>query len=219
MVYADDGEVTTYVSPQIQQILGVSPEAYRQDPDMWLRMVHPDDRAQVQAESEAFLAGSGRDLTDYRMVRPDGRIVWVRDRAFAFRDAEGQVIWEHGLLFDVTELKEAEARVAEMAFYDGLTGLANRVLFEETLTLAIERAKRNETSLAVLFFDLDNFKLVNDSLGHHAGDTLLTQIAIGCGSAHATPISSARQGGDEFLILVADLDVEVADGALLGAIA
>jgi diguanylate cyclase (GGDEF)-like protein/PAS domain S-box-containing protein len=214
VVYADDGEITTYVSPQIQQILGVSPEAYRQDPDMWLRMVHPDDRAQVEAESEAFLAGSDRDLTDYRMVRPDGRIVWVRDRAFAFRDVEGQVLWEHGLLFDVTELKEAEARVAEMAFYDGLTGLANRVLFEETLALALERAKRNETFLAVLFFDLDNFKLVNDSLGHHAGDALLTQIASRLRRCTRDTDLVARQGGDEFLILVADLDAEVADDAI-----
>ena len=214
VVYADDGEITTYVSPQIQQILGVSPDAYRQDPDMWLRMVHPDDRAQVEAESEAFLAGAGRDLTDYRMVRPDGRIVWVRDRAFAFRDDEGQVVWEHGLLFDVTELKEAEARVAEMAFYDRLTGLANRVLFEETLALAVERAKRNETFLAVLFFDLDNFKLVNDSLGHHAGDALLTQIAGRLQGCTRDTDLVARQGGDEFLILVADLDADVADDAI-----
>ncbi len=214
VVYADDGEVTTYVSPQIQQILGVSPEAYRQDPDMWLRMVHPDDRAQVEAESEAFLAGSGRDLTDYRMVRPDGRIVWVRDRAFAFRDDAGQVVWEHGLLFDVTELKEAEARVAEMAFYDRLTGLANRVLFEESLALAVERAKRNETFLAVLFFDLDNFKLVNDSLGHHAGDALLTQIASRLQGCTRDTDLVARQGGDEFLILVADLDADIADDAI-----
>jgi diguanylate cyclase (GGDEF)-like protein/PAS domain S-box-containing protein len=214
VVYADDGEITTYVSPQIQQILGVSAEAYRQDPDMWLRMVHPDDRAQVQAESDAFLAGSGRDLSDYRMVRPDGRTVWVRDRAFAFRDADGQVMWEHGLLFDVTELKEAEARVAEMAFYDRLTGLANRVLFEETLALAIERSKRNATFLGVLFLDLDNFKLVNDSLGHHAGDTLLTQIAARLRGCTRDTDLVARQGGDEFLILVADLDAELADGAI-----
>ena len=75
VVYADDGDVTTYVSPQIQQILGVSPEEYRADPDMWLHMVHPDDRARAEAESEAFLAGEGGDLTDYRMVRPDGRCV------------------------------------------------------------------------------------------------------------------------------------------------
>ena len=214
VVYADDGEVTTYVSPQIRQILGVSPEEYRADPEMWLRMVHPDDRAQVQAESEAFLAGAGGDLTDYRMVRPDGRIVWVRDRAFAFRDPEGQVIWEHGLLFDVTELKDAEARVAEIAFHDGLTGLANRELFEETLVLAVERARRSHGLVAVLYFDLDNFKLVNDSLGHHAGDTLLTEIAERLRGCTRDTDLVARQGGDEFLILLADLEEDRADGAI-----
>jgi diguanylate cyclase (GGDEF)-like protein/PAS domain S-box-containing protein len=214
VVYADDGEVTTYVSPQIRQILGVSPEEYRADPDMWLRMVHPDDREQAEAESDAFLAGEGGDLTDYRMIRPDGRIVWIRDRAFAFRDAEGQVLWEHGLLFDVTELKEAEARVAQMAFHDGLTGLANRELFEETLVLAVERAKRSQTMVAVLYFDLDNFKLVNDSLGHHAGDVLLTEIADRLRMCTRDTDLVARQGGDEFLILIADLDVDTADDAI-----
>jgi len=214
VVYADDGDVTTYVSPQIEQILGVDPETYRADPGMWLRMVHPDDRAQVEAESEAFLAGEGGDLTDYRMVRPDGRIVWVRDRAFAFRDQEGQVLWEHGLLFDVTELKEAEARVVEMAFHDGLTGLANRELFEETLFLAVGRAKRTHALVAVLYFDLDNFKLVNDSLGHHAGDALLTEIAGRLRGCTRDADLVARQGGDEFLILLADLEAEQADDAI-----
>ncbi|MGH2679397.1 MAG: putative bifunctional diguanylate cyclase/phosphodiesterase [Actinomycetota bacterium] len=214
VVYADDGNVTTYVSPQIEQILGVAADAYRGNPDMWLRMVHPDDREQVQAESEAFLAGEGGDLSDYRMVRPDGRVVWVRDRAYARRDADGQVIWEHGLLFDVTELKDAEARVAEMAFHDGLTGLANRELFEETLVLAVERARRNQTFAAVLYFDLDNFKLVNDSLGHHAGDTLLKEIAERLHGCTRDTDLVARQGGDEFLILVADLDPDLVDDAI-----
>jgi diguanylate cyclase (GGDEF)-like protein/PAS domain S-box-containing protein len=214
VVYADDGDVTTYVSPQIRQILGVSPEEYRADPDMWLRMVHPDDRAQAETESAAFLAGEGGDLTDYRMVRPDGRIVWVRDRAFAFRDTEGQVIWEHGLLFDVTELKDAEARVAEMAFHDGLTGLANRVLFEETLVLAVERARRTDTLVAVLYLDLDNFKLVNDTLGHHAGDSLLEQTAERLRGCTRDTDLVARQGGDEFLILLADLQDEQADDTI-----
>jgi diguanylate cyclase (GGDEF)-like protein/PAS domain S-box-containing protein len=214
VVYADDGEVTTYVSPQIEQILGVDAETYKADPAMWLRMVHPDDRAQVEAESEAFLAGEGGDLTDYRMVRPDGRIVWVRDRAFAFRDHEGLVLWEHGLLFDVTELKEAEARVAQMAFHDGLTGLANRELFEETLVLGVERAKRTHTLVAVLYFDLDNFKLVNDSLGHHAGDALLVEIAERLRGCTRDTDLVARQGGDEFLILLADLEDDQADDAI-----
>ena len=168
-------------------------------------MVHPDDRETVEAQSQAFIDGVGGDLADYRMVRPDGRIVWVRDRAYAHRDDDGRVLWEHGILFDVTELKEAEARIAHMAFHDGLTGLANRQLFEETLALAVERAKRDGTVVAVLYLDLDNFKLVNDSLGHHAGDRLLIQLADRLSACTRDTDLVARQGGDEFLMLLADL--------------
>ena len=213
VVYADDGNVTEYVNPQIEQILGVSPEAYRADPDMWLRMVHPEDRDRVEAQSRAFIAGEGGDLEDYRMVRPDGRIVWVRDRAYAHRDAEGRAVFEHGILFDVTELKDAEARVAHMAYHDGLTSLANRQLFEQTLILAVERAKRDETSVAVVFLDLDNFKLVNDSLGHHAGDLLLCELADRLRTSTRETDLVARQGGDEFLMLLADLDPSEAEAA------
>jgi len=205
VVYSDDGEVTTYVNPQIEQILGVTPQAYRADPDMWLRMVHPEDRERVKAESDAFLAGEGDDLADYRMIRPDGRVVWVRDRAYAFRDDEGHVIWEHGILFDVTELKEAEERIAYMAFHDALTGLANRALFEESLGLAIGRAGRADLSVAVLFLDLDNFKDVNDSLGHHAGDELLADLGERLRTCTRDADMVARQGGDEFLMLLGDL--------------
>jgi diguanylate cyclase (GGDEF)-like protein/PAS domain S-box-containing protein len=211
VVYADDGQDTTYVSPQIEEILGVTPESYRDGPDVWLELVHPDDREHVEAQSEAFLAGEGGDLDDYRMVRPDGRVVWIRDRAFAFRDDDGKVLWEHGLLFDVTELKDAEARVAHLAYHDGLTGLANRQLFEETLGLAVERAKRDHSVVAVLYLDLDNFKLVNDSLGHHAGDLLLADLADRLRECTRETDLVARQGGDEFLMLLADLDLDAAD--------
>ncbi len=214
IVYADDGEVTTYVSPQIERILGVTPEAYMADPSMWLHMVHPDDRATVERQSEAFLAGAGGDIADYRMVRPDGRVVWVRDRAYAFRDEQGRLQWEHGVLFDVTELKDAQARIVHMAYHDGLTGLANRELFEETLGLAVERAKRDHTAVSVLYLDLDNFKLVNDSLGHHAGDLLLTRLAERLRTCTRETDLVARQGGDEFLMLLADLDVDAADEAI-----
>jgi diguanylate cyclase (GGDEF)-like protein len=172
---------------------------------MWLRMVHPDDRAWVEAQSDAFLAGDGGDLDDYRMIRPDGRVVWVRDRAYAHRDHEGRVQWEHGILFDVTELKDAEARIAHMAFHDGLTGLANRALFEETLGLALERARRASRMVAVLFLDLDNFKVVNDTLGHHAGDRLLAELAERLTACTRAEDLVARQGGDEFLMVLGDL--------------
>ena len=214
VVYSDDGQFTNYVSPQIEEILGVTATEYLADPDMWMRMVHPDDRATAEAESDAFLAGHGGDLTDYRMIRPDGRIVWIRDRAFAHRDEEGRVIWEQGILFDVTELKDAEARIAHMAFHDGLTGLANRQLFEETLELALERARRDRSIVAVLFLDLDNFKQVNDTFGHHAGDLLLTEVAQRLRDSTRGTDLVARQGGDEFLILLADLETTGATATL-----
>jgi diguanylate cyclase (GGDEF)-like protein/PAS domain S-box-containing protein len=207
VVYADEGgERTTYVNPQIERILGVTPERYLAEPDLWLRMVHPEDRARVEAESDAFIRGEGGDLADYRMIRPDGRVVWIRDRAYAQRDEHGRVIWEHGILFDVTELKEAEARIAYMAFHDALTGLANRALFEESLGLAIGRAQRSDLGVAVLFLDLDNFKDVNDSLGHHAGDELLAELAGRLRTAVRDSDLVARQGGDEFLMLLGDLE-------------
>ena len=211
VVYADRGDETIYVSPQIEEILGVTPEEYIADAGLWLRMVHKDDQGWVQKQSEAFLAGEGGDLDDYRMVRPDGRVVWVRDRAYAYRDDTGRVILEHGLLFDVTELKEAEARIAHMAYHDSLTGLANRQLFEESLQLAMERARRDDTWVAVLFLDLDNFKHLNDTLGHHAGDRLLAELA---GRLQAVTRDSdlvARHGGDEFLVLLGDLAPDNAD--------
>ena len=205
VVYADDGAVTTYVNPQIETILGVTPQEYRDDPGMWLRLIHPDDRGRVGAQSDAFIAGHGADLDDYRMIRPDGRIVWIRDRAFAHRDDAGLALWEHGIMFDVTELKEAEARIAHMAFHDGLTGLANRQLFEQTLGLAVERARRDGTVVAVLFLDLDNFKLVNDSMGHHVGDRLLIDLAERLKTCTRDTDLVARQGGDEFFMVLADL--------------
>ena len=211
VVYMDRGDETIYVSPQIEQILGVTPEAYITDSDLWLSMVHPDDRGRVQQQSDAFLAGAGGDLDDYRMVRPDGRVVWIRDRAYAYRDEDNRVILEQGLLFDVTELKEAEARVTHMAYHDTLTGLANRQLFQESLHLAVERARRDRTSVAVLYLDLDNFKQLNDTMGHHAGDLLLAALAERLAASTRDADLVARQSGDEFLLLLADLDPAEAD--------
>jgi diguanylate cyclase (GGDEF)-like protein/PAS domain S-box-containing protein len=214
VVYEDQGDVTIYCSPQIRDILGVTPEAYIADPEMWIRMVHPEDRERVQQQSDAFLEGHGGDLDDYRMVRPDGRVVWIRDRAFAYRDADGRVILEQGLLFDVTELKEAEARVKHMAYHDALTGLANRELFRESLHLAMQRARRDGASVAVAYLDLDNFKQLNDTKGHHVGDQLLAALGERLSSATRGVDVVARQGGDEFLLLLADLVPQEAEGVI-----
>ncbi len=207
IVYVDvEGGGTTYVSPQIERILGVSPEEYCTSQQVWLDLIHPEDRGRVEADYEAFLDGSGGDLPDYRMLTRDGRVVWIRDRAVTIRAEDGHVLLEHGVMFDITELKEAEALVEHMAFHDGLTGLANRALFEESLRLAIGRAARAGHAVAVLYLDLDNFKLLNDSLGHHTGDELLVQLADRLRTCTRGSDLVARQGGDEFLVLVSDTD-------------
>ncbi|MEX1047023.1 MAG: EAL domain-containing protein [Actinomycetota bacterium] len=116
------------------------------------------------------------------------------------------------------ERKRSEEQVAFMAHHDELTGLPNRAMFEELLDMALARARRNDMASSVLFLDIDNFKLVNDSLGHEAGDELLGQIAIRLREATRDTDLVARQGGDEFLVLLADIETSGASQDVEGAL-
>src|SRR5439155_18727803 len=111
-------------------------------------------------------------------------------------------------MIDVTDRKQAEEQIRFLAYHDRLTGLPNRTMFEEALGLALARARRHRLGVAVLFLDLDNFKLVNDSLGHNAGDELLREVASRLRTVNREEDLVARQGGDEFLVLLADLSSE-----------
>jgi diguanylate cyclase (GGDEF)-like protein/PAS domain S-box-containing protein len=122
------------------------------------------------------------------------------------RDADGNVFGQASLGEDITDRRRAEQELERLAYHDPLTGLPNRILFQEHLEVALARAQRGGRGVAVLYVDLDDFKLVNDSFGHGAGDQLLCEVAARLtGSTRATDVV-ARQGGDEFLILIADVD-------------
>src|SRR3954468_19608540 len=196
----------SYVSPQIEEILGYTPGEWMADPNLWYRHLYPEDR-EIAMDQEARAAESGQRLaSEYRMVTRSGDVVWFRDDAVVVNDAAGQPITMQGVMYDISDRKRAEQELAFLAYHDKLTGLPNRQMFEELLTLAIARAKRNDLAVAVLFLDLDDFKLVNDNLGHAAGDELLQQVAERLrASARETDIV-ARQGGDEFLILLSDIE-------------
>ena len=175
VVYSDDGEVTNYVSPQIEQILGVSPAAYLADPDTWMRMVHPDDRATSRAaERRVPRRPKAAISTDYRMVRPDGRIVWIRDRAFAQRDDEGRGDLGAGILFDITELKDAEARIAHMAFHDGLTETGQPAALgrRSSWRWSVGRRDRIRGRGSSSWISTTSSGSTT-RIGHHAGDLLL----------------------------------------------
>jgi diguanylate cyclase (GGDEF)-like protein/PAS domain S-box-containing protein len=203
---ADEDMSTTYVSPQIQAILGYSAQEYIDDPQLWERILHPDDREGAMA---TYLRGreSGDPFVfEYRLLAHDGRTVWFRDSAIVLTDAQGRPEHIQGVMLDITESKVAEERIAFLAYHDKLTGLPNRTMFDELLGLALARAKRHGLGVVVVTVDIDDFKLVNDSLGHEAGDTILVQFAHRLSDATRETDLVARPGGDEFFLLLADLD-------------
>ena len=203
---ADDDMSTTYVSPQIQEILGYNQQEYIEDPQLWENILHPDDREEAKA---TYLRGreSGDPFVfEYRLLARDGRTVWFRDSAIVLTDAHGRAEYIQGVMLDITDGKLAEERIAFLAYHDRLTGLPNRTMFDELLGLSLARAKRHDLGVVVVTVDLDDFKLVNDSLGHEAGNILLVQFAQRLSDATRETDLVARPGGDEFLLLLSDLD-------------
>jgi diguanylate cyclase (GGDEF)-like protein/PAS domain S-box-containing protein len=209
VVYLDpvnEDSESIYVSPQIQGLIGVTQEDWLTNPYCWSSHVHPEDIDRVWADyHEAY--GNHTPLNhEYRMLHEDGTEKWVLEQAFPVDDENGDPWLMQGVIFDITERKRAEEQIAFLAYHDKLTGLPNRALFEEMLETALARARRHDLGVGVIFLDLDNFKLVNDSLGHGAGDKLLVDLADRLRGCTRETDLVARQGGDEFLLLLSDLE-------------
>ena len=154
----------------------------------------------------------GRALTDVelRRRRKDGSIIDISLSITLLYDSKGDINGGMGIFTDITERKQAEEMIKYMAYHDSLTQLPNRNLFNERLKQALANAERNKTNVAVLFIDLDRFKVINDSLGHAFGDLLLKSVSRrlqGCLRDHDT---IARQGGDEFTVILHDCTEESA---------
>jgi diguanylate cyclase (GGDEF)-like protein/PAS domain S-box-containing protein len=202
----DEDSLSIYVSPQVRDLIGIEPEAWLTDHYAWRNHVHPDDVDRAFAEYQQAYGSHVPLNHEYRMVHEDGTVKWVLEQAFPIDDEDGNPWLIQGVIFDITQRKRAEEQVSFLAYHDKLTGLPNRHLFEEMLDASIARARRNDTGVGVVFLDLDNFKLVNDSLGHHAGDLLLAQLADRLRVSIRDTDLVARQGGDEFMILLSDLE-------------
>ena len=201
-----DNAPTIYISPQVEEILGYTPDEWVADQGLWPRVLHPDDRNRALAENVRHNETGEPFALEYRVVAKDGRIVWLRDEAVLIRDERGQPMHSQGVMMDISERKRAEEQVAFLAYHDDLTGLPNRSMFEELLELSIARARRHDGSVAVVHVDVDDFTLVNDSLGHQNGDVLLTELAHRLRIATRETDLVARKGGDQFLLLLADLE-------------
>jgi diguanylate cyclase (GGDEF)-like protein/PAS domain S-box-containing protein len=195
-----------YLSPRWKVMLGLDENEVLDDPQVWFKRLHPDEIDRVRNDIDAHLEGRTSHFeTEHRMLHENGTFLWMRTRGLAVRDSTGKAYRMAGSQTDITEGKVADA----------LTGLPNRILFSDRLAHSLDRARRHKDYLcALLFLDLDRFKVVNDSLGHVLGDQLLVAIArrlesclrsndmvARLGADHTL----ARMGGDEFTILLDDI--------------
>lgn len=172
----------------------------------WIQGLYPPDQEAISSAWCRTIRDNDPFRLEYRFQKPDGTITWVFGQTVAERDIEGRIIGYIGTITDITDRKQAEEQLRHNALYDALTDLPNRNLLMERLTLAIHQAKQQKDyAFAVLFLDLDGFKVINDSLGHLAGDRLLTNIAQQLQSNIRKTDLAARLGGDEFVILLEEI--------------
>jgi diguanylate cyclase (GGDEF)-like protein/PAS domain S-box-containing protein len=179
-------------------------------PGAWIRLIHPDDQALAAHRLHKLCSGQP-DTGELQILTAAGETRILRDHARPVWDEAGaRVVRIHGAAQDITEHKRAEGALRQLALYDSLTGLPNRALLHDRLRHTIESATRDLQPVALLLMDLDRFKDVNDTLGHHVGDELLRQVAERLRSALRSSDTIARLGGDEFAVLLPDTDASAA---------
>ena len=198
-----DGGRLAYMSPRVVGLLGYEPAAFIADPELFPSLIHPTDReAALRAVRDHWLTGEPL-RTEYRLFAADGRTVWVRDEAYSVAQADGRRI-SQGVLFDTTDQKHLEARLTHAAQHDPLTGLVNRAVLRDQLQARLANRRRS-SSVAILFIDIDDFKVVNDTLGHETGDALLLEMGRRLQVERRSRDTAARMGGDEFTILLSGI--------------
>ena len=195
-------------SENIQTLFGYSSEAVVSHFSWWQENIHPDDRERVVASLRAATqCGPQIWSAEYRFRRSDGGYADVLDRGYVLTPPQGSAAGRMiGAMMDITERRRNEETIRWQAHHDALTGLPNRALFQDRLAQALREAQRHGHTLAVAFLDLDGFKHINDTLGHQAGDALLKEVARRLAICLRAEDTIARQGGDEFTLLLPFMD-------------
>jgi diguanylate cyclase (GGDEF)-like protein/PAS domain S-box-containing protein len=184
--------------------------------------VHPEDRQRYLEKIAAAWESGAACTNEYRVITGDGREVWIATRGRTIADASGRPTRMIGVSQDITERKRREDEDRFLAHHDSLTGLPNRRLLDDRLRQALHLARRRDARLAVMVLDLDDFKQVNDRFGHNTGDAVLREVAQRLSACMRKSDTLARQGGDEFVVVVPEVsgeaDSEVVAGKILRAL-
>lgn len=207
----------TYIGPQIEALLGWSPESWVGVED-WAMRMHPEDREHVVNFCVKQSQAGVDHEADYRALTKDNGYVWIRDVVHVERNHSGEVKALIGFMFDISERKKTEDQLLSLqkelevlSFKDGLTSIANRRRFDSSFELEWEHARRERQPLSLLLFDVDFFKQYNDLYGHIQGDKCLIAIAQTLSLALDGPLDLvARYGGEEFAVLLPGANAEVA---------
>lgn len=206
-----------HLSREVCEIIGLDPQTPEVPFQIVLDRVHEKDRARVSEWFAEIQEGGASRAISHRLVDAGGSVRHVQQQIEAVLDASGRPSHLYGTLQDITELHQAEERIRQLAFIDSLTRLPNRALFKDRLGTALKLAKRHHRQLALLFMDLDNFKRINDTLGHGVGDLLLqatserlklsvrTSDSVSRNEVDEQDESVARLGGDEFTLLLPEI--------------
>ena len=206
----------TYIGPQIEKLLGWTPESWVGVED-WVARMHPEDRETVfNFCVSQSLAGIDHEA-DYRAMTNGGDYVWIRDVVHVVRK-DGEVEALIGFMFDISERKKTEEQVMrlqkeleELSFKDGLTGVANRRMFDSIMEVEWANARRHQQPLSLIVIDIDHIKQYNDFYGHIQGDDCLRRVAQALGSAGTRARDFfARYGGEEFVLVLPETDVDAA---------
>jgi diguanylate cyclase (GGDEF)-like protein/PAS domain S-box-containing protein len=190
-----------YVSPACQDLSGYTPGEFISDPGLMEKIIHPDDLEAWHAHGPT-MGHTYQEPLSLRIHTRDGIERWIEHICKPVFDRSGHFLGRRGSNRDITERRHAEQKLDFFAHRDPLTGLPNRALFRELLTHAIQQAEHDQVEFALLFLDLDNFKTVNESLGHSVGDRLLVDVAKRLRALLPEVDAMARIGGDEFNIIV-----------------
>lgn len=204
-----------YYSPRWWQMVGHAPNAMPSSIAVWKRFVHPRDLSQaIKVLDRALKSSANSYEVEFRLRHADGHYVPVLSRAFILRDQSGKPIRVSGTNTDLTERKLAESQINKLAYYDPLTDLPNRRSMTERLRKSLKTSARSRQHGALLFIDLDNFKILNDTRGHDAGDVLLQQAAQRLRRCVRDSESVGRMGGDEFVLVLENLGYGVDEAGM-----
>jgi diguanylate cyclase (GGDEF)-like protein/PAS domain S-box-containing protein len=200
-----DGRIAR-VNPAICRMLGRDKEALIGR--RWTEFKHPDEPHLGNLWQARLDAGHDTYQNERRFLRPDGLVVWVLMHVTLVRDETGEPQYLFTQFQDITDGKQMESELAHQALHDSLTGLPNRALLTDRLVHSLAGARRRGTQVGVMFLDIDDFKVVNDSLGHSSGDELLRHTSKRIAAAIRPSDTVARFGGDEFVIIADDVSIQ-----------